>query len=71
LDPRLAGPFSKTKLRHILAALEEVPDRLAQFRKALAPRAHSTLPALEHSVRQSLNPREAYNMVPGGDPQIR
>ena len=71
LDRRLAGPLSKAKLHDILTALEELPERLAQFRKALAPRAHSTLPALEQSVRQNLDPREAYNMVPGRDPQIR
>ena len=58
-------------LRDTLAALDQLPDRLAQFRKRLAPRAHSTLPTLEQSVRQSLDPREAYNMVPGRDPQNR
>lgn len=63
--------WSKAKLRDILTALEQLPDRLVQFRKGLAPRAHGTLPALEESVRQSLDPREAYNMVPGRDPQIR
>lgn len=50
LDRCLAGPLSKAKLRHILAALEQLPDRLAQFRKELAPRADTTLPTLEQAV---------------------
>ena len=56
-------------LRDTSAALERMPQLLAKFRKMLPPRAHSTLPALERSVRKNLNPREAYNMVPSRDPQ--
>jgi len=51
-----------------LAALEQLPDALVRFRKTLPQRAHSTLPALELSVRKTLDPLEAYNMVPGRDP---
>jgi hypothetical protein len=58
----------RAMLRDTLAALEQLPDALARFRKTLPQRAHSTLPALEMSVRKTLDPIEAYNMVPGRDP---
>ena len=60
----------RAMLRDTLAALEQLPQRLIQFRNLLPPRAQRTLPSLELSVRRSLNPREAYNMIPGRDPQI-
>ena len=58
----------RSMLRDTLAALEQLPDALLRFRKTLPQRAHSTLPALEMSVRKTLDPIEAYNMVPGRDP---
>jgi len=60
----------RAMLRDTLAALEQLPQRLIQFHNLLPPRAQRTLPSLELSVRRSLNPREAYNMIPGRDPQI-
>ena len=60
----------RAMLRDTLAALEQLPQRLIQFRNLLPPREQRTLPSLELSVRRSLNPREAYNMIPGRDPQI-
>jgi len=60
----------RAMLRDTLAALEQLPQRLIQFRNLLPPRAQRTLPSLELSVRRSLNPREAYNIIPGRDPQI-
>lgn len=59
----------RAMLRDTLAALEQLPDALVRFRKTLPQRAHSTLPVLELSVRKTLDPLEAYNMVPGRDPQ--
>jgi hypothetical protein len=59
----------RAMLRDTLAALEQFPDALVRFRKTLPQRAHSTLPALEMSVRKTLDPIEAYNMVPGRDPR--
>lgn len=59
----------RAMLRDTLAALKRQPHMLAKFRKMLPSRAHTALPALELSVRKSLNPREAYNMVPSRDPQ--
>ena len=58
----------RAMLRDTLAALEQLPDALVRFRKTLPQRAHSTLPALELSIRKTLDPLEAYNMVPGRDP---
>lgn len=52
-----------------LAALEQLPEASARFRKNLPRRAHPALTQLEVAVRHSLLPAEAYNMVPGRDPQ--
>jgi hypothetical protein len=56
-------------LRDTLAALEQLPEASSRFRKNLPPRAHPVLAQLEVTVRQKLLPAEAYNMVPGRDPQ--
>jgi hypothetical protein len=56
-------------LRDTLAALEQLPGATARLRKNLPKHAHPTLARLEVSVRQSLPPAEAYNMVPRRDPQ--
>lgn len=58
LDPR-------AMLRDTLAALDQLPEAFARFRKNLPQRAHPALAKLESSVRNTLNPAEAYNMVPG------
>ncbi len=59
----------RAMLRDTLTALEQIPDASTRFRSKLPRRAHPTLPTLELSIRKSLNPREAYNMVPGRNPQ--
>jgi hypothetical protein len=56
-------------LRDTLAALEQLPEASTRLRKNLPRRAHPFLEQLEITVRQSLRPIEAYNMVPGRDPQ--
>jgi hypothetical protein len=56
-------------LRHTLKALHQLPSVSAQFRKQLPARAHPTLEDLESSIRKKLNPKEAYNMVPGRNPE--
>jgi len=64
------GSFDvKAMLRDTLAALNQLPEAIARFRKNLAPRAHPRLEDLEASVRKTLDPREAYNQVPGRDPR--
>ncbi len=56
-------------LRDTLAALEQLLQACAHFRKHLPPRALPILGTLEPVLRNRLNPAEAYNMVPGRDPQ--
>ena len=56
-------------LRDTLASLEQLPAACTQFRKYLPRRAHPTLESLEASIRKNLDPREAYNMVPGRNPK--
>ena len=56
-------------LRDTLTALEQLPEASARFRKHLPARAHPLLTQLEVSVRRTLLPAEAYNMVPGHDPE--
>jgi hypothetical protein len=55
--------------RDTLASLERLPAACSQFRKYLPCRAHPTLESLEASIRKNLDPRDAYNMVPGKDPK--
>lgn len=59
----------KAMLRDTLAALEQLPEASARFRKNLPRRAHPSLAQLEAAVRCTLLPAEGYNMVPGRDPQ--
>jgi hypothetical protein len=56
-------------LRDTLAALEQLPEASSRFRKNLPARARPTLARLEVTVRQTLLPIDAHNMVPGRDPQ--
>lgn len=56
-------------LRDTLTALDQLPSACAQFRQQLPARAQTTLQQLESSVRKALHPQEAYNMVPGRDPE--
>jgi hypothetical protein len=58
-----------TMLRDTLAALEQLPHACSRLRSNLPPRSHAALSRLEASIRTKLNPHEAYNMVPGRDPQ--
>jgi hypothetical protein len=65
-----AATFNRTAMvRNTLGALDRLPSAFAQFRKKLPPRAHPILAQLEGSVRKALNPKEAYNMVPGRNPE--
>lgn len=59
----------RAMLRDTLAALEQIPIDCTLFRRNLPPRARSIVASLEPVVRNSLDPREAYNMLPGTDPQ--
>jgi hypothetical protein len=59
----------RAMLRDTLTALEQLPSACAQFRKLLPARVHPSLEQLEGGIREALNPKEAYNMVPGRDPE--
>jgi hypothetical protein len=69
----LDQPPGKLNLRAMLgdtlAALEQLPAACSHFRKNLSPHAQHTLYQLELTIRLNLNSIEAYNMVPGRDPQ--
>ncbi|HYW44449.1 MAG TPA: hypothetical protein VE959_16420 [Bryobacteraceae bacterium] len=56
-------------LRDTLAALEQLPEACVRFRQNLPRRAHPTLAQPEITVRNELDPAEAYSMVPGRNPQ--
>ena len=71
LDQPLGSLNVKSMVRNTLAALDQLPAAVARFRQNLAPRAHPRLENLEASVREKLSPKEAYNQVPGRDPQVR
>ena len=57
-------------LRDTLAAWDQLSAACSRFRKNLPPQAQPTLAQLELTIRRNLNPAEAYNMVPGQNPQI-
>ena len=58
-------------LRDTLSALDHLPEACARFRTRLPSRANNILAELEITVRRSLDPAEAYSMVPGHNPQNR
>jgi hypothetical protein len=69
LDQPAGSLDLRAMLRDTLAALEQLPQAQVRFRKNLPHRVHSTLAQLEAGIRNSLQPGEAYSMVPGRDPQ--
>jgi len=69
LDQPAATLNRPAMLRDTLAALDRLSQACAQFRKKLPTRAHPILAQLEGSVRNALSPNEAYNMVPGRNPE--
>ena len=56
-------------LRDTLAALDQLLEACARFRTNLSRRAHALLTQREITVRCTLDPQEAYSMVPGRSPQ--
>ena len=59
----------RAMLRDTLKSLDQLTPACTRFRKKLPARAHPTLEQLESRVRLALNPKEAYIMVPGRDPE--
>jgi hypothetical protein len=70
LDDPPANFDLRLMLRDTLAALEQLPDAFVRFRTNLPQRARPILASLEPKLRNSLDPREAYNGLLGLDPQI-
>ena len=69
LDQPPASLDLRAVLRDTLAALDRLPEACAQFRTHLPRRAHAILVRLEITVRNGLDPAEAYSMVPGRNPR--
>jgi len=69
LDQPPASLDLHAMLRDTLAALDQLPEACARFRTYLPRRAHGILTELEITVRRSLDPADAYSMVPGRGPQ--
>jgi hypothetical protein len=69
LDQPPASLDLRAMLRDTLAALDHLPDACARFHTRLPRRAHAILAQLEITVRDGLDPAEAYSMVPGRSPQ--
>src|SRR6202521_5539649 len=69
LDQPLGKLNLQAMLRDTLAALEQLPAACSRFRKNLPTQALSTLAQLELTIRSNPNTADAYNMVPGKDPQ--
>jgi len=59
----------RAMLRDTLATLEQLPTACSRFRQNLPSPVQPTLSKLELKIRVNLSPTEAYNMVPGRDPQ--
>ena len=69
LDQPPASLDLRAMLRDTLAALDQLPEACARYRTRLPRRAHAILAQLEITVRDGLDPAEAYSMVPGRSPQ--
>jgi len=68
-DIRARLEAARLDLLALFRALDQLPDASARLRKNLPQRAHPTLAQQEVTVRRELDPAEAYNMIPGRDPQ--
>lgn len=69
LDQPRATFDLRLMMRDTLSALEQFPAACARFRTNLPQLARPILASLEPQIRNSLDPREAYNLLPGTDPQ--
>jgi hypothetical protein len=69
LDQPPASLNLRAMLRDTLAALDRLPEACARFRTHLPRHAHAILVRLEITVRNGLDPAEAYSMVPGRSPR--
>jgi len=57
--------------RDTLLTLAKLPAARQTLRSKLPPTIQARLHNLETAIRAALDPREAYNDIPGRDPQVR
>ncbi len=60
----------KAMLWHTQASLDKIPPTRKRLRQRLPGRVLPRLQTLEAAIQAALDPREAYNDIPGRDPQI-
>ena len=61
----------RAMLRDTRAALNKLPAARKTLREKLPGRVQIRLADSETAIRATLDPREAYNGIPGRDPQVR
>jgi len=61
----------RAMLRDTRAVLNKLPAARKTLREKLPARVQTRLADLEAAMRAALDPREAYNGIPGRDPQVR
>jgi hypothetical protein len=61
----------RAMVRDTLATLARLPRTRQQVREALPQPTRDRVTGLERDLRATLDPREAYNDIPGHDPQNR
>jgi hypothetical protein len=71
LDQPVGGLDLHAMVRDTLASLDALTDARAQIRARLPLDVRARLERLEPVIRATLDPIEAYNDVPGRDPQNR
>jgi len=71
LDQPAGSLDLRAMLRDTLASLDELPEARQQVRTRLPATAIPRVLTLATTIRASLDPSEAYNDVPGCDPQSR
>ncbi len=60
----------KAMLWHTETTLDKIPPARKRLRQRLPDRVLPRLQTLEATIQAALDPREAYNDIPGRDPQI-
>lgn len=71
LDQTKGSLDFRAMVRDSLASLAQLPEARERVRAALRASAIPKVRSLENLIRASLDPSEAYNDVPGRDPQFR
>ena len=75
--PKLLGRWTKRREGRIAGLWSAIPSKhwtnyrqlVPSFENNCQPVRHPILEHLEAGIRQALNPKEAYHMMPGKDPE--